>query len=127
MKMSINVINIIDRIKRIKGLRTDASVADCLWISRANFAVYKLKGRIPYRYIVSFCEREKISANLIFWGREPKTIDGELLGKAAEIMASNTIYKDALRNSIEALYKALCERRNSPTKIGVRATDVRQL
>ena len=57
-------ISIIDRIKNLKNLKTDSSVAECLNLNQSAFAERKRKGSIPYEELIAFCLKESVS---IYW------------------------------------------------------------
>ncbi len=61
-------VEIIDRIKMLKGLHTDTSVAEALKLSKSNFSAYKQKGRIPYRALLRFAGEEEIALDYLLEG-----------------------------------------------------------
>ncbi len=61
-------VEIIDRIKNLKGLHTDTSVAQALKLSKSNFSAYKQKGRIPYRALVRYAGEEEIALDYLLEG-----------------------------------------------------------
>ena len=69
----IDFHEIIERIKdiisskKIGGKVYDKDVASELGIAQATFATMKKRGSIPYREIMEFCARRKISINWLFF------------------------------------------------------------
>lgn len=66
--MNYNFVEIIDRIKTLKGLHTDSSVAAALKLSKSNFSAYKQKGRIPYRALLRYAGEEEIALDYLLEG-----------------------------------------------------------
>jgi len=66
--MSKDFIHIIERIKEIKKLPSEAAVAKELGLSKENLYGYKNRGKIPLSAILLFCEREGISPTYLLWG-----------------------------------------------------------
>ena len=68
-----NFVEIIEKIKDIisneveGGKVFDKDVAAELGISQATFATMKKRGAIPYKELMNFCARRKISINWIFF------------------------------------------------------------
>lgn len=61
---------IIEFIKELKGLRTDADVAEALGMRPGTLATAKSRDSIPYRELVDFCDSEGYSLDLILRGME---------------------------------------------------------
>jgi hypothetical protein len=61
-------VEIIERIKTLKGLHTDSSVAAVLKLSKSNFSAYKQKGRIPYRALLRYAGEEEIALEYLLEG-----------------------------------------------------------
>lgn len=66
--MKNDFVEIIDRIKKLKGLHTDTSVAQALNLSKSNFSAYKQKGRIPYRALVRYAGEQEIALDYLLEG-----------------------------------------------------------
>jgi len=45
----------------------DKKVADVLKLSQSNFATLKRRNVTPYKNILEYCEKEKLSCNKIFF------------------------------------------------------------
>lgn len=69
-------INIIDRIKELKSIKTDNAVAGLLNISQSAFAERKRKDSIPYEELVSFSVNEGISIDWLLTGLGRMRRDG---------------------------------------------------
>jgi len=69
----LDFVEIIERIKdiistkKIGGKVYDKDVAAELGIAQASFATMKKRGSIPYKEIMEFCARKKISINWLFF------------------------------------------------------------
>lgn len=66
--MNITFVEIIEKIKKLKGLHTDTSVALALKLSKSNFSAYKQKGRIPYRALLRYAGEEEIALDYLLEG-----------------------------------------------------------
>jgi phage repressor protein C with HTH and peptisase S24 domain len=63
---------IIRRIKELKGLSTDGEVARALGLKPQTLATAKMRGSMPYEALISFCDKERISLDLLLRGMELK-------------------------------------------------------
>ncbi len=69
----LDFVEIIERLKdiistkKIGGKVYDKDVAAELGIAQASFATMKKRGSIPYKEIMEFCARRKISINWLFF------------------------------------------------------------
>jgi hypothetical protein len=68
--MSIKIIDIIERIKTLKGLHYDVEVAKILGISKENLYNHKSKNAIPYERLIALCEREGIPIVYLLYGTD---------------------------------------------------------
>lgn len=66
--MKNRFVEIIERIKTLKGLHTDSSVAAALKLSKSNFSAYKQKDRIPYRALLRYAGEEEIALDYLLEG-----------------------------------------------------------
>lgn len=87
--MKRRFVEIVDRIKKLKGLHTDTSVAQALKLSKSNFSAYKQKGRIPYRALLRYAGEEEIAIDYL--------LEGVL---AAGMGANNTQLVSENKNSV---------------------------
>jgi len=69
----LSVAEIIGRIKELKGLSTDSEVALALGLKPQTLATAKMRGSIPYDALISFCDKERLSLDLLLRGMELKT------------------------------------------------------
>ncbi len=69
--MSINFIDVIDRIKTLKNKETDTDVATLLGMTKGNLSNYKDRNSIPYEALFLFCEREHVLFDWLLTGEEP--------------------------------------------------------
>ncbi len=67
-----SLVEIIEAIKRMKGLGTDSEVALALGLKPQTLATSKMRGSVPFDALISFCEREKCSLDLLLRGMELK-------------------------------------------------------
>jgi len=65
----ITVSEVFDRIKAVKGVKTDKSVAELLGLRPGTLAEQKARDTIPYREIIAFCDREGLSLDDVFLGQ----------------------------------------------------------
>jgi hypothetical protein len=124
--------DIIERIKDIKHLRSDAQVAKALNMSRNDLYGFKRRKTIPHDALHEFCKNAGININYIMNGTLPiyeqdvhkpgaapiseqqqpysnsanhKTSD--LLIKTASVLESTTVFSGALKSNIEAFHTAI--------------------
>ncbi len=64
----MNILDIIKRIKYLKGFDNELQVAEALGISSTSLSNYKKRSAIPYGPIITFCIRENINVKWIFTG-----------------------------------------------------------
>jgi len=118
--MEENILAIIDRIKKLKGVHSDTQVAKLLEITRENLNNYKRRSSVPRKAIETFCLKEGYSLNFILHGTEPIRISDqnqavnespetyldddhlrELLGSAHKVLTSgNKMASEALEKNI---------------------------
>lgn len=72
-----NFLEIIENIKKIKGLRQDSEVAVALGMKPNAFYNHKTRGTMPLDFIVLFCDRENVSFDELVLGRNPIKINPE--------------------------------------------------
>jgi len=66
----LSVTEIIRQIKEMKGLSTDSEVARTLGLKPQTLATAKMRGSIPYEALMSFCDKERCSLDLLLRGME---------------------------------------------------------
>jgi hypothetical protein len=67
-----NISDIVDRIKAVKGLKTDSQVAESLKISLGALSNHKTRRSIPYDALSTFCDDEGLSFDWLLTGEGPK-------------------------------------------------------
>ena len=65
-----SIENIIELIKSIKGVTSETEVAKLLEMKQPALNVHKIRNSIPYKQIINFCNKEKISLDRIFSGTD---------------------------------------------------------
>ncbi|WP_457608675.1 LexA family transcriptional regulator [Nitratifractor sp.] len=124
----IDFQEIIERIKDIISTKKigsrvyDKDVAAELGIAQATFATMKKRGSIPYREIMEFCARKKISINWLFFDQPAEMLIEETskffrvryfadlrasAGGGAEVFDENYEYIDVDRTLMENLLGTL--------------------
>jgi len=68
-----NIDTILDEVKKIKNINTDADLARLFGVERNTVTNWKHRESIPFSYIIAFCEQEGISLDRLFLGKEPET------------------------------------------------------
>ena len=104
--------------KKIGGKVYDKDVAAELGIAQATFATMKKRGSIPYREIMEFCARKKISINWLFFDQPAEMLIEETnkffrvryfadlrasAGGGAEVFDENFEYIDVDRTLMESI------------------------
>jgi phage repressor protein C with HTH and peptisase S24 domain len=123
----LDFIDIVEKIKDIisttkRGARVfDKDVAAELDISQATFATMKKRRSIPYREILEFCARKKISVNWLFFDQPAEMLVEETskffrvryfsdlrasAGGGAEVFDENFEYIDVDRTIVENMLGA---------------------
>ncbi len=64
--MKVNFLQIIENIKKIKGLKSDTEVATAIGMKIAALSAHKSRGSIPYEALFTFCKKEGISIDQLF-------------------------------------------------------------
>jgi SOS-response transcriptional repressor LexA len=124
----VDFSEIIERIKdiistkKIGGKVYDKDVAAELGIGQATFATMKKRGSIPYREIMEFCARRKISINWLFFDQPAEMLIEETdkffrvryfadirasAGGGAEVFNENYEYIDVDRKILENMLGTL--------------------
>ena len=67
----MDIVTIIDRLKKLKALESDTAVADLLGIKHSAFAERKRRSSIPFEEIVSFCDKEGLNIDWVLTGAGP--------------------------------------------------------
>lgn len=97
-----NIIEIIDRIKKLKGLRDDDEVAVALGMTKGNLSSYKTRQAIPYEYLSKFCRQESVSFDWLLTG------EGEMYRKVSETIAEE-VPPYGLSKEAEVLIREISE------------------
>lgn len=82
----VSLRSIAARIKVLKGLSTDVSVADLLGMKRNTFSQRMYRNSIPVEDLLTFCQTERIDVRWLFFGE-----GAPFPGEAAEDL---TMYAD---------------------------------
>lgn len=65
---------IIDEIRRIKGLSSDTALGALFGVKQSTVASWRTRNSIPYEEIIAFCVREDISTDQLFIGTEKAVV-----------------------------------------------------
>ncbi|MBI5286351.1 MAG: helix-turn-helix domain-containing protein [Deltaproteobacteria bacterium] len=65
-------IKIIDRLKGLRGLKSDTAIAEMLGMGQSTFAERKRRNSIPYGEIINFCDKEGLSLDWLLAGEGPQ-------------------------------------------------------
>ena len=133
--MNKHFVSIIERIKEIKGLHTDAQVAKVLEITKNNLYASKTRDSLPLKHLHAFCLKENVRLDYLITGTLPihehvaqkvsepeaqyqgaslrRVTDNiplkisDLIHKTSYILESDTPHKLAFVSIIEACYRAV--------------------
>lgn len=61
-----SLVEIIENIKKLKSLSSDAEVAELLGMKKQTLATAKMRNSIPFEILISFCYKEDISLDWLF-------------------------------------------------------------
>ena len=124
-------LSIIEKVKDIKRLGSDAQVAKTLGMSRNNLYQFKRSKNLPLKQIHNFCSREGVRVDYLLHGTLPiydtetrmvaehnapyiragtaseQSGIGTLIDQTIEVLKSNTKYGTALKENIEAFHMAV--------------------
>lgn len=134
--MDKHFVSVIERIKEIKGLHTDAQVAKALGITKNNLYASKTRDNLPLKHLHGFCLKEKVRLDYLITGTLPiyeqptqkiaepdaqyksttlrRVTDNiplkisDIVQKTIYVLESNTIHKYALAQAIDACYQSVC-------------------
>ena len=67
---------IIDEIRRIKGLESDAALGEIFGVRQTTVASWRSRNSLPYEDIIAFCVKEGVSTDKIFLKQGPVKITG---------------------------------------------------
>ena len=121
---------ILDLILKIKGIKTDAKLAQYWKVSATTVTNWRKRNSIPFEKIITFCKDEGLSLDYIFTGkgkmiREPDKAVGndtyiykvkkneddpeitDLLTGALEVLKSKTDYSASLAANIRSFHHAI--------------------
>ncbi len=70
--MAKNIFDIVNRIKGIKGFKTDGEVASALGMSKTALSNHKARSSIPFENLSMFSESEGISLDWLLTGEGTK-------------------------------------------------------
>jgi predicted type IV restriction endonuclease len=126
------IFDIIERIKGIEKIHSDAKVAQVLDISKENLSNYKTKGRIPYKAISNYCLQKGVRVDYVQNGTlpiyeaklgqsiseqapiynqilatQPTINTGDLITKVIAVLESSSLYSTALQSNILAFHHAV--------------------
>ncbi len=83
----VNLITIVDKLKKFKGLKSDTAVAEILNLNQSAFAERKRRNSIPYIEIINFCDSEGVSLDWLLLDRgTPKGIQATATPYRSEIL-----------------------------------------
>lgn len=90
--MANNILEILSRIKELKGLKTDREVASFLGMTKTALSNHKTRGTIPYEKISTACELLGVYLDWLLTGESPKyrkkILTGERSGEEEDIKRS---------------------------------------
>lgn len=61
-----SLVEIIENIKKLKSLSSDAEVAELLGMKKQTLATAKMRNSIPFEILISFCQNEGVSLDWLF-------------------------------------------------------------
>lgn len=116
--MSLNIFDIIERIKKFKGLNSDADVSRELGFKeRRGLQYYKSDGPIPYGYLIDFAQKENISLDWLLMGFG-SMLRTEIDGNTPSYVADSALSSDD-RQSI-ALLMAILKSNDQDTILAIK-------
>lgn len=72
---------VLDEIRKIKGLQTDIALGEFFGVKQSTVASWRSRGSLPYEEIINFCIREGISTDSLLIKQEPVKIAKEGVSK----------------------------------------------
>ena len=94
---------ILDKIKELKGLKTDAALAEFFKVKTSTVATWRSRGTIPYDMIIAFCEQENIPVGWLLSGQLAAKyieIDGQ---RILTVSSAPGLYKEDSEDKKEVL------------------------
>jgi hypothetical protein len=84
-----SAIEILNEIRRIKGLQSDAALGEIFGISQSTVASWRSRNSLPYEIIIEFCVREGISTDKLLLKQGPVKIgEGTLSYEVDDLFAT---------------------------------------
>lgn len=68
---------VLDEIRKIKGVQTDSALGEIFGVKQSTVASWRSRSSLPYEEIINFCIREGISTDLLLIKQEPVEITKE--------------------------------------------------
>jgi len=81
MFVARSAIEILDEIRRIKGLDSDAAVGKLFGVSQASVSLWRSRDSLPFKKIIAFCLREGISTDSLLLAQGPARISKDEIGE----------------------------------------------
>lgn len=69
-----SVAEILDEIRRLKGLESDMALGEIFGVRQSTVASWRSRNSLPYEDIIAFCIKEGISTDKIFFKQGPVKI-----------------------------------------------------
>ena len=104
--MPKNILEIIERLKNITGIESDAKLANILGMSETALYNHKNRSSIPYKQLSEYCEKKNISFDWLLTGVGEKRIRPVLKFGTPESELYGVLQDSGIKDSSE-LKKAL--------------------
>jgi len=75
--MAKNILEIVDRIKKLKGIKKDSQVAMALKMTSTALYNHKIRQSIPYEALSTFCEENNVSLDWLLTGEGKMKMEKE--------------------------------------------------
>jgi transcriptional regulator with XRE-family HTH domain len=85
-KIVKEVVEILKRVKQAKNIKTDADLAKFLHVKQNTLSMWKSRNKMPYKLLITMCEKENINLSWLFTGR------GEMFIQPDRVREEKPIY-----------------------------------
>ena len=83
----MNFSDVMDRIARLEGARSDGEIADYLGQTKQSFAGYKKRGTVPLQEVIDYCIKNERSVDHVLFGTDPPYVNRDIEKENIELKA----------------------------------------
>lgn len=81
MLVARTAIEILDEIRRMKGLSSDTALGEIFGVKQSTVSSWRARNSLPYEEMISFCIRENISLDSLLLHQKPIIVEKTVVGE----------------------------------------------